>query len=718
MYNQPRGGSRRGRGRGRGQHIPHFPESHFNTIHSKLVGTVYDLEFDDDSPSDSVENLRAMRERRRSTDIHERKLSENSFLSHDSPPSPKFTSPLHHIANSKLRSSYNADIQDLRPPSPLPGLHSSADELLPLPSPVNNTTSGRLEQFPDVVQPLLPGPVDMRTYSSSYEPTPSNNPATYHNHLLGTSFTTSTAEQHVTDFVEDLEKELHSALAARKQSEPQKITEEVSKQMDEAVVGSAANDNASSNSKVSLSDSRNQLKVKIKGPFLDANYAAASNVPPLTQQQPLLPVMPALDAVAVSNIIPSAATASSSSGTSNLRRMRKKELLRQYCSQDMNMDDPAGGAVTGQATAPTTVPPVNRTVITIPKAVASMTSIPTREDYKAVVDANMEKKRRKEKAFSSSQSVPRELRHLDLPLEQDDVCPPERRRSVGSTGSNASSTQQPDITTPPIKRRGRPPKSVVPASGPILVLAPKLKIKIGNSIIGAPEAESNIEEKKLRIRPPKKRLTSVQMPTVEELKRESMKFRRMIMADFDEAEKKQSKVVSGKRRKQRQFDSSQHEVQIITADEKVSAPKLIIRFNKRSTNSINNSGANSVGGRGSTPVPQLSDSIESRVGICGLVNTRADPSVPPSSESENQPSTMSSVSANSNSGGDAKGSEPLNVRTSKVTPIRLKLARCQEGYVMKTQPSQDTAASGSVTPNSAEGDDRSTLPENEVCEVR
>lgn len=197
-----------------------------------------------------------------------------------------------------------------------------------------------------------------------------------------------------------------------------------------------------------------------------------------------------------------------------------------------------------------------------------------------------------------------------------------------------------------------------------------------------------------------------------------MKFRRMIMADFDEAEKKQSKVVAGKRRKQRQFDSSQHEVQIITADEKVCGPKLIIRFNKRSTNSISNSGANSASGSGSTPVPQLSEGIESRVGAYGFVSTSADPSAPPSSESESQPSTMSSGATNSNSGGDGKGSEPLNVRTSKVTPIRLKLARCQEGYVMKTQPSQDTAASGSVTPNSSEGGERSTVPENEVCEVR
>lgn len=56
----------------------------------------------------------------------------------------------------------------------------------------------------------------------------------------------------------------------------------------------------------------------------------------------------------------------------------------------MNTDDLA---------APITpaAPPPSRSSITIPKAVASMTSIPTREDYKALIDANMDKKRKKEK---------------------------------------------------------------------------------------------------------------------------------------------------------------------------------------------------------------------------------------------------------------------------------------------------------------------------------
>lgn len=130
---------------------------------------------------------------------------------------------------------------------------------------------------------------------------------------------------------------------------------------------------------MSLSDSRNQLKVKIKGPFLDANYSA-SNAP--------LPAPPPMQAT------PPAATINAGvTGTSSLRRMRKKELLRQYWNQDMNTDDLS-------APMPPVAPPPSRSSITIPKAVASMTSIPTREDYKALIDANMDKKRKKEKPVS------------------------------------------------------------------------------------------------------------------------------------------------------------------------------------------------------------------------------------------------------------------------------------------------------------------------------
>lgn len=113
---------------------------------------------------------------------------------------------------------------------------------------------------------------------------------------------------------------------------------------------------------------------------MDANYST-SNAP--------LPVPPPAQATP-----PAASINANVTGTSSLRRMRKKELLRQYWNQDMNTDDPA---------APVTpaAPPPSRSSITIPKAVASMTSIPTREDYKALIDANMDKKRKKEKPVSN-----------------------------------------------------------------------------------------------------------------------------------------------------------------------------------------------------------------------------------------------------------------------------------------------------------------------------
>lgn len=58
------------------------------TIHNKLQGTVYDLDFDEDLKcGDNVENLKSMRERRRSIDY--RHQSE-SLRTRDASNSPKF----------------------------------------------------------------------------------------------------------------------------------------------------------------------------------------------------------------------------------------------------------------------------------------------------------------------------------------------------------------------------------------------------------------------------------------------------------------------------------------------------------------------------------------------------------------------------------------------------------------------------------------------------
>lgn len=270
----------------------------------------------------------------------------------------------------------------------------------------------------------------------------------------------------------------------------------------------------------------------------------------------------------------------------------------------------------GTAPAAPQVPPPSRTAITIPKAVASMTSIPTREDYKALIDANSDKKRRN--------------RGLDVSDEEEPPATPERR---ASTGSNAS------------VRRAKVPKPPTPT--------PKLKIKLG----AIPQID--IEKKVLRVRPPKKRHTSVVMPSVEELRRESMKYRRKIMADFgDDQPKPKSK--KKKKRKSR--------------DEAGPPPKLIIRFGGSDRVTVN-----------PTPTPRTQHDTDGRTDAppptpdedpLAIAPTDAPPPPPPF------PLPVVPVTDLS----------PLrNVRTSKSSPIRLKFARSEQGsYVMA--PGPDTPA--------------------------
>lgn len=679
-YNQSRGRGR-GRGRGRNNHVQNsdYEFMSSNTIHNKLVGTVYDLDFDDDIANDNMGDFRAMRERRRSTDIHDKK-SESSYLSRDSSQSPKFTSPSHVTHSSKLgRTSYTTDLRDLRPPTPINDMQTLSKNM---PSPLSAVAPvDESRTFPDIGQPVLPGPVDMRTYNSAFESKPTND--AYSNQILGEF---AMVEPQLCDIDDDFEKNLEISLRTEKR--PENVESQISDQ---------------TNLKVSLSDSRNQLKVKIKGPFLDSNYA--STVPPITPQTNVT-----LDPIDGSSLTVStnansvmSASVTPSSGTSNLRRMRKKELLRQYWTQDMNMDEPASAVIAGQAITPTAAPQVNRTIITIPKAVASMTSIPTREDYKAVVDANMEKKRRKEKQ-SGTGPYARELRHLDLPFDEEGV--PERRKSVGSTGSNTSGIGGYDGT---FKRKGRPPRTITQPT------APKLKIKIGGNFMGD-MAYSTIDDKKYKGRPPKKRISSIPMPSVEDYKRESMKYRRMVMADFDEKKKRSKGEKSGKRKKRK----NKHEVQIISND---SVNKLIIRFGKKKEecgNSVN-----------------VKSSSEDHSNMCDVSDfSLAESGTIVQQSVENKTSiTSSNLHLEQEISFPVSASSPSNNSTvsdlRKVRSIKLKFARCQEGsgYVMTSdtvQPNSEPSAlaSPTITLNepTVHGNPASApctpLPLNKDCEVR
>lgn len=71
------------------------------TIHNKLQGTVYDLDFDEDLKcGDNMENLKSMRERRRSIDYRHQ---PESFRSRDASESPKFPTNTNNQKIGKLK---------------------------------------------------------------------------------------------------------------------------------------------------------------------------------------------------------------------------------------------------------------------------------------------------------------------------------------------------------------------------------------------------------------------------------------------------------------------------------------------------------------------------------------------------------------------------------------------------------------------------------------
>ena len=677
---------------------------------------MYDLDFDDDDMTDSVENLREMRERRKSSDYHERKGSDSSYQSQDTSASPKFASPSHN--SSKHRNTvYSQGLSELRPPSPIndgPAAVDDDEDLNASPEPEEAPEVNQLQNFNDCV---LPGPVDMRTYSSfDSQPTPAQ-PAPYHNNLLG-----SLASEHQEpDIADDIEKEIQAAAKEKEITEP----------------------------RVCLPDSRQQLKVKIKGPFLDANYMAAAPTaaPTSQQQQPAMPAVAPPDSVQGSGMASgSNMTSASASGTSNLRRMRKKELLRQYCSQDMNMDEPGVQSMPGHAIQPMAAPPINRTVISIPKAVASMTTIPTREDYKAVVDANNEKKRRKDKTPNFSNSYARRNNQDSLDYDETESLP-ERRRSVGSNGSNNSFSTG-DVSQP-LKRRGRAPKT--PAIPTEVATTPKLKIKIGSNSTAEVALSSPITEKKnLRVRPPKKRHT-VPAPSLAELRAESMKYRKKIMRDFGGGEDDNiepavvAPVAKKKKKKKRSSRSSSpaptavvpevQEVKVITNE--IAAPKLIIRFGNKggSSSSSNVAGSASVSVTGASGEVGAQNQDRTAEGADGKVNERLAEGASPSLE--NQPSGATSagkdvqqvpgLEPNLDSSQTSDASALRKVRTSKsAVPIRLKLSRCEEGYMMKAREETGSNTDGPANEvNPSPGNNHnmtdinpSTLPLSQDCEVR
>lgn len=233
---------------------------------------------------------------------------------------------------------------------------------------------------------------------------------------------------------------------------------------------------------------------------------------------------------------------------------------------------------------------------------------------------------------------------------------------------------------------------------------PKLKIKIGNSIIGQ-EMGNVQQDDRTRIRPPKKRLSNItSTPSIEELRRESMKFRRMIMAGFDnDDEKTKGKSKKDKNGKRKRRQSSKKEARVQILEDGAATPKLIIRLGKGNSNSSSNeireagndvssylAGGMDVGEQ--ARMEQKNADYDSRIGPPPAEPSKEELAYPMDSVIDDKQPTDSNTSAT------ALG----KVCSAKVTPIRLKLTRCQEGYELKdpVASSSSSASDDSALVNS------------------
>lgn len=471
------GTSSRGRGRGRATHVIPItnPLFEFNnhmgcdTIHNKLQGTVYDLDFDEDL-SDNVENLKSMRDRRRSTDNKHQtpsntpnrnlepptkiriERSNDSYRSRDASQSPKFAT----MANNQKLSRMVFGANDMRPPS----VHDASTVI----SPSTHNVPSASQPSMHTIEPVMPGPVDMRTYNPGFEA--SNNDVFNSSNMLGAF--AGLADQPLPDIDEEFEKDFQSALEASNTkastanaNEPtgsaqgaHSMSEHESRLTSHIVEPTMMDPMSLLESQLEGSDppKHSLIKLKIKGPHArPENYTSSV----ITTYQ------------SHNNTIEQTIQCAPNS---SIRRMRKKELLRQYWTQE-NMDDSNCAQQQDQAQNAASSTSNNGRSAGIPKAVDSMSSIPTKDDYKDYTALDVKKRK-----------IPpnRELRQLDVP-SYDEM--PERRRSICSNASNTSSSNAGETS----KRKTRTKQPVM--------TTPKLKIKIGSDIIESSKCPHLIESK-------------------------------------------------------------------------------------------------------------------------------------------------------------------------------------------------------------------------------
>lgn len=494
--------------------MPFMPfNSGIDYINKKLVGTVYDFSADDEfNGAPSVENLKAMRDRTKSVDVF------NKLNRDGSSQSPKMTkaSAKQSIQHSSLTLNNHT----------LPGAIGNANPLPVTPA------------ITDLNLVNIPGPVDMRTYS--YD----NTNDSYNSQLLG-AFAAGNVDQTLNDIDEEQEKELQTALKASndKQKTPTnnataatdvKSSAEVSNIVEESV------DSEASFAKVSLSDSRNQLKLKIKGPLAH----------------------PDLHLHSVAPIIPQNVSGGASNASSNRRQMRKKELLQQYWNQGLNIDQEQTNSHTVDlAQASSSISRIGG----IPKAVDSMGLGLLKDEFHDFNYAEYKKRKR----FA--------LKGDPHSFDNDFGA------SNNSDISNAANDIDPLSLDYNKKRRNRANRSGQQAATPNP--PPKLKIKIGSDIMETSGSDL----------PPKKRHIAAP-PSYQDLKRESMNFRKEMMGKFSEQKKSKEHRTKEEKREKKEKKKKKKEkkrsLQVMQTSVVEGAPvKLILKIGHKSMSTVSNASA-------------------------------------------------------------------------------------------------------------------------------
>ena len=323
---------------------------------------------------------------------------------------------------------------------------------------------------------------------------------------------------------------------------------------------------------------RKHLKFKFKN--IDGDRHSTSTPPPNSSSSvnPPSSASASVTSSAAASMIPPSSTASSNATSmSHYKPMnRKKAILNQYYGQDIysaptngptsgsasNSASGGGGGASGNSGSSSSnvpgsydsmgsyagssdPPPAPRPVIKMPKAVASVTSVPTRADYQQQLEANLERKRKREKGEHGHEAA--------IP-------------DKGKKGKKGKKNADDDDYRP----------------------------KIGSNNISdghtGSSNNSNDKARKTRGKPPKKCLAESPEHEPDDLKAASMKYAEAIRAQFDEpSQAKSTSSSSSKKKSKTNKRKAGPEDTSSTSNNKT--PRLVIKFSKDSSTSGGNAAA-------------------------------------------------------------------------------------------------------------------------------